>query len=349
MQNSFNKNRNLLATVKAYPMGLALLALCLLGFAFSCSRQAKRENTVVIYVSADRPFSEPVLQAFEKKSGISVKAVYDTEETKSTGLANRLLAEKNNPQADVFWSGESVRTLILKKNGVLAAYNSPSADSIPPTFKDPEGYWTGFSARCRVILCNTNLVKKGESPQSIFDLTDPRWKDKITISDPRFGTMSFQAAALFTILGDEKATKFFRDLKQNGVKVAPSNSDVRRLVENGEVTMGLTDTDDANTAITSGMPVAMVFPDEQGMGTPFMPNMVSLIAGAPHPENGKRLIDFLLSPQAEEMLAKSEAVQVPLHPSSPPPANLPAINSLNSLKLDYAQVAAQLDGVISTL
>ena len=113
--------------------------------------------------------------------------------------------------------------------------------------------------------------------------------------------------------------------------------------------MGLTDTDDANTAITSGKPVAMVFPDEQGMGTPFMPNMVSLIAGAPHPENGKRLIDFLLSPQAEEMLAKSEAVQVPLHPSIPPPANLPAINSLNPLKVDYAQVAAQFDEVISTL
>src|SRR4030095_11441121 len=101
----------------------------LLSSSFACSRESKPENAVVIYVSADRPFSEPVLQALEKKTGIVVKAVYDTEETKSTGLANRLLAEKNNPQADVFWSGESVRTLILKKNGVLASFRSPSADA----------------------------------------------------------------------------------------------------------------------------------------------------------------------------------------------------------------------------
>ena len=327
----------------------ALFAVSLCIFSFSCSQASKQENAVVVYVSADRPFSEPVLQAFEKKSGIVVKAVYDTEETKSTGLANRLLAEKNNPQADVFWSGESVRTLILKKNGVLASFKSRSADAIAPNFKDPEGYWTGFSARCRVILYNTNLVKKEEAPKSVYDLTDSKWKGKITISDPRFGTMSFHAAALFTALGDDKAIEFFRNLKQNDVKVAPSNSDVRRLVENGEVALGLTDTDDANTAIVSGKPVALVYPDEQGIGTPFMPNMVSLIDRGPNPENGRKLIDFLVSPEAEEMLAKSEAVQIPLHPSVPLPANVPKISDLKPMQVDYARVATRLEEVIKIL
>ena len=326
-----------------------LFTVALFAFSFACSRASKPENAVVIYVSADRPFSEPVLQAFEKKTGIVVKAVYDTEETKSTGLANRLLAEKNNPQADVFWSGESVRTLILKKNGVLAPFKSPSADAIASNFKDPEGYWTGFSARCRVILYNTNLVKKEEAPKSVNDLTDSKWRGKITISDPRFGTMSFHAAALFTALGHDKAIEFFRSLKQNDVKVSPSNSDVRRLVENGEVALGLTDTDDANTAIVSGKPVALVYPDEHGMGTPFMPNMVSLISRGPNPENGKKLIDFLVSPEAEEMLAKSEAVQIPLHPSVPLPANVPKISDLKPLQVDYATVAARLDEVIKIL
>jgi iron(III) transport system substrate-binding protein len=315
----------------------------------SCTGQPKHENAVVIYVSADRPFSEPVLQAFEKKTGIAVKAVYDTEETKSTGLANRLLAEKSHPQADVFWSGESVRMLILKKNRILTPYKSPSAELIPATFRDPQGYWTGFSARCRVILYNTNLVKKEEAPTSIYDLTNPRWKGKVAISDPRFGTMSFHAAALFTVLGNEKAIRFFEDLKQNEVRVAPSNSDVRRLVENGEVAMGLTDTDDANTAVVSGKPTAIVFPDEQGMGTPFMPNMVSLIAGGPHPENGRKLTDFLVSPEAEEMLAKSEAVQIPLHPSVLLPPNVPAISTLKPLQVDYAAAADRLEQVIKTL
>jgi iron(III) transport system substrate-binding protein len=327
----------------------ALLTLFMFASLVACTARPKQENAVVIYVSADRPFSEPVLQAFEKKTGITIRAVYDTEETKSTGLANRLLAEKNHPQADVFWSGESVRTLILKKNGVLASYRSTSAEAIPAIFKDSEGYWTGFSARCRVILYNTNLVKKEHAPSSIFDLTDPKWKGRITISDPRFGTMSFHAAALFTVLGEEKATEFFRRLKQNDVKVSPSNSDVRRLVENGEVAMGLTDTDDANTAIVAGKPVALVYPDEQGMGTPFMPNMVSMIARGPNPENGKKLIDFLVSAEAEEMLAKSEAVQIPLHPSVPLPANVPKISDLKPLKVDYATAASRLEDTIKIL
>src|SRR5215216_6556788 len=97
-------------------------------------------NEVTIYVSTDRVFSEPILRAYEQKTGVKVNAVYDTEEAKSTGLANRLLAEKNNPQADVFWSNEPVRTLVLKKNGALAPYRSPSAVGIPAAFKDPEGY-----------------------------------------------------------------------------------------------------------------------------------------------------------------------------------------------------------------
>src|SRR6266566_5411409 len=118
---------------------------------------------VTIYVSTDRVFSEPILKSYEQKTGVKVNAVYDTEETKSTGLTNRLLAEKGNPQADVFWSNEPVRTLVLKKRGVLATYRSPSAVGIPDVFKDPDGFWTGFSARSRVIVYNTRLVKPEEA------------------------------------------------------------------------------------------------------------------------------------------------------------------------------------------
>src|SRR5687767_8039293 len=90
------------------------------------------ERIVTVYVSTDRVFSEPVLKEYERRSGVKVNAVYDTEETKSTGLANRLLAETARPQADVFWSNEPVRTLVLKSRGVLAPYQSASAEGIPP-------------------------------------------------------------------------------------------------------------------------------------------------------------------------------------------------------------------------
>ena len=86
-------------------------------------------RTVTVYVSTDRVFSEPVLKEYERRTGVKVSAVYDTEETKSTGLANRLLAETGRPQADVFWSNEPVRTLVLKSKGVLASYRSGAADT----------------------------------------------------------------------------------------------------------------------------------------------------------------------------------------------------------------------------
>jgi iron(III) transport system substrate-binding protein len=304
---------------------------------------------VVIYVSTDTVFSEPLLRAYEQQTGVNVSVVYDTEETKSTGLANRLLAEKGNPQADVFWSNEPVRTLVLKQRGVLAPYQSPSADGIPDTFKDPQGSWTGFSARSRVIVYNTRLVKPEEAPQSILDLADPRWKGQVALADPRFGSTSFHVAALYVALGDENADEFFRKLKANDVKIVPGNSVVLDLVARGEAKVGLTDTDDVNVAIEDKQPVAMVFPDRDGMGVPVMPNMVSLIAGAPHPEAGKRLIDYLLSQEVERLLAESEAVQIPLHQGVAPPKNIPPISAFKPMTLDYGKAAERVDDVTRRL
>lgn len=108
------------------------------------------EREIVVYTSLDKVFSQPILEEFENKSGIKVKAVYDSEATKTTGLVNRLIAEKDNPRADVFWNSETGRTIVLKQKGVLVPYNSPSATDIPATFKDIQGYWSGFGARCRI-------------------------------------------------------------------------------------------------------------------------------------------------------------------------------------------------------
>src|SRR4051812_9619873 len=109
-------------------LALGLVTALALG---ACGGSISTRREVTAYVSADRPFSEPIIKAYEQRSGTKINVVYDTEETKSTGLANRLLAEQNRPQADVFWSNEPVRTLVLKARGVLAPYHSPSAQGIP--------------------------------------------------------------------------------------------------------------------------------------------------------------------------------------------------------------------------
>jgi iron(III) transport system substrate-binding protein len=337
-----------------------LLACCFLSLCVNCGTQRGTKSAegaganrgareVTVYVSTDRVFSEPVLRAYEQKTGVKVNAVYDTEETKSTGLANRLLAEKNNPQADVFWSNEPVRTLVLKKRGVLASYKSPNADGIPATFIDPEGYWTGFSARSRVIVYNTKLVKPEEAPNSVLDLTDPKWKAQVAIADPRFGSTSFHVAALYAELGDERADEFFRKLRANDVKIVSSNSVVCDMVARGEVKVGLTDTDDVNVALEDKQPVAMVFPDRDGMGVPVMPNMVSLIANAPHIEAGQKLIDYMLSPEVEHSLAQSEAVQIPLREGVEGPKNIAPLKSFKPMTLDYGRAADRVEDVTRRL
>ncbi len=337
-------------TVAVFGLLLAAFALAACGGQPNTANNSTgATNQVTVYVSTDRVFSEPILRAYEQKTGVKVNAVYDTEETKSTGLANKLLAEKNNPQADVFWSNEPVRTLVLKSRGVLAPYQSANAEGIPAIFRDSENYWTGFSARIRVIVYNTKLVKPEEAPKSIYDLADPKWKDQIAIADPRFGSTSFHVAALYAELGDEKADEFFRRLKANGVKIVPGNSVVRDLVVKGEVKMGLTDTDDVNVALEDKQPVAMALPDRDGMGAPLMPNMVSLIAGAPHAEAGKRMIDYLLSAEVERALAQSEAVQIPLRAGVEGPQNIPPVNSFKPMTLDYGKAASRVEEVVKRL
>ena len=133
--------------MKEFVSRIACSLLAILIFSSCGCKGKKPAQEVVIYTSLDKVFSQPILEAFEKETGIDVLPVYDSEATKTTGLVNRLIAEKNNPRADVFWNSESGRTIVLKQKGVLAKYVSPSASDIPSQFKDPDGCWTGFAAR----------------------------------------------------------------------------------------------------------------------------------------------------------------------------------------------------------
>jgi iron(III) transport system substrate-binding protein len=296
---------------------VALVGLLVLGLSLVSCGVSRPDSSVVVYVSVDQLFSEPILAEFEEETGIQVLAVYDVEAAKTTGLVNRLIAEKGNPQADVFWSGEFAQTILLGEEGVLAPYQSPSAAGIADAYRDAEGYWTGFAGRARVILVNTDLVPPEEYPASIYDLLDQRWPgEEIGIAYPLFGTTATHAAALYAALGPEQSRAFFTGLQGKGVQVLDGNSVVRDLVAQGRLAVGLTDTDDACGAIRDGASVAIVMPDqgEGQLGTLVIPNTVALISGAPHEANGRSLIDFLLSQKVAEELLSSGWSQVSLRP-----------------------------------
>jgi iron(III) transport system substrate-binding protein len=255
---------------------------------WSAAETAPQSGQVVVYTSVDDVFARPICERFERETGIQVQLVPNTEETKSAGLLNRLIAEKQRPQCDVFWSGDPIRAAVLKSKGISAPYHSPQAADLPKLYSDPAGHWTGFSCRARVIICNRNLVPQGQEPPSVMDLLDPRFRGQACMANPLFGTTSMHAAALFAELGDDEAKKFFDGFAANGGKILSSNGEVRRRVAAGEFAVGLTDTDDYNVARQEDKPVGVVFPDRDGMGTLIVPNCAVLIAGGPDPENGQR-------------------------------------------------------------
>jgi iron(III) transport system substrate-binding protein len=281
----------------------------------ACAVASPEAKEVVVYVAVDQPFSEPVLDAFEAETGIVVKPAYDVEAAKTTGLINRLMAEKDRPQADVWWSTEFAQTVELADKGVLARYASPSASDIPKPYVDAGGMWTGFGGRARVILVNTEQLSPDAYPKGMDDFllasTSP---DKIGVAHPVFGTSSTHAAALYATLGPEKARAYFVGLRDRGVKVLDGNAVVRDQVADGQLAFGLTDTDDACGAIERGAPVALVFPDQdpQGQGTLIIPNTVALVAGGPHPDAGKALIDYLLRPSTTSDLIAAGWFQLSL-------------------------------------
>ncbi len=299
---------------------------------------------VVVYVSEDQVFSEPILKDFERDTGIHVRAVYDTEEAKSTGAMNRLLAEKNNPQADVYWANEPIRAEVLKQRGVSAPYKSPNAAGIPARFKDPDGYWTGFSARARVLVVNRKVKQK---PDSILAYVDPKWKGRGVIANPLFGTTTSEMAALFTLWGDAKAKDFMTKMKANGVKVSTSNGESADFVAAGECDFSLVDSDDAVNRMRQGKPVEMVYPDQgkDQIGCMIVPNAAVLIQGAPHPEAARKLIDYLLSPKTERKLAFADCAQIPLHTGVQTPKDVRPIEKLKTMKISYAAVAKKMQEI----
>jgi iron(III) transport system substrate-binding protein len=312
-----------------------------------------KNDRVVVYASLDREFAEPVLTEYQKESGARVDAKYDVESTKTVGLTEAIAAEEQNGRArcDLFWNNEILNTLRLKKKGLLQPFHPANGVDYPEAFRAKDGTWYGFAARARVLLVNTKLLPEAERPKHIAELADPKWKGKIGIAKPLFGTTATHATCLFVAWGDEKAKKYFRDLKANEVQVLSGNRQVAMAVGSGTIAVGLTDTDDAMLEISEGSPVAIVYPDraEGELGTLFIPNTLAVIKGAPHVEAAEALANHLLSPDVEAALARGAGAQIPLNPKTPETARVETPKTVTPMAVDWEAAVARWDDVMAFL
>lgn len=275
--------------------GLATLAVC--GFGTSCGPGAGPDGrVVVVYAAQDRLHAEPLLAAFSRSIGIEVRAVYDNEATKTTGLANRLLAERARPLADVWWSNEEMRTRQLEGLGIL------------------EPGWGTFGVRRRVLVCREVDLPSLPIPPSLSALTRPELRGRVAMAYPLFGSTAAHLMMLRQRWGDDVWAAWCEALGANRVLWVDGNSLVVRRVVAGDALLGLTDTDDVEAARREGARVvAIPIPEAEDLQ---LPNTVAVVRGAPHPQAAAALAAFLLSPSTAQVLVDAGAI-------SPGPAPRP--------------------------
>ncbi|MEQ8769097.1 MAG: extracellular solute-binding protein [Phycisphaerales bacterium] len=326
-----------------------LLALvCLAG----CERAASESETpeVVLYSSADDYVLREVVADFERATGIDVRLVGDTEATKTTGLVTRLRAETDDPQADVWWSSEPFGTIALAREGVLdpatAEILGDRRDQWPARLVGRDGSWVGIAQRARVLGYST--TRTPEPPTTLAELTAPEWRGRVGIARPQFGTTRGHMAMLVEAWGPEAFEAWLAAMRDNGLRIYDGNATVVRKIAEGEIDVGLTDTDDVWVAQRNGWDVGYVFEATEpaseatfSTGPLLIPNTVSIVRGAPNPDAARRLAEYLILGPAERILRASDSRNYPVKPEVEPNAEAPSPESPAAAPLD--DVADRVD------
>lgn len=338
---------------------IAAIGLALGGMALAGCGEPREQ--VVIYVSADDYVARPLLAQFEAESGLEVVVRYDTEATKTTGLVNRIRDEASRPRADVLWSSEPFMMAQLADEGLLAA---PPADRLadwPEAWRDAERRWHAFSGRARVIVYAPDRVPAERVPRTWMDLTRPWWKDRIVMADPRFGTTRGHLGAMKRTWDREVMPgyyeAFLEGLAENGIRLLPGgNAAVVDAVASGEADVGLTDTDDVWVVQDRGLAVELVYPrhapdEAPGGGTLVVPNTAALVKGGPNPDAAIRLLEFLLSKEAEIALMRTASRNVPLVHRAALEGDLAeqaaSLAVPDPLRLDYGRASKSMDEAVA--
>ncbi len=291
---------------------LAIMAALLGG----CGGQ--EEPTIIVYCAQDQVFAEPLLAEFTRQTGIKARAVFDNEAVKTVGLANRLLAEKDHPQCDVFWGNEELRARQLADLRVFRATNG----------------FVAFGFRSRRIVVNTNKVSLAEAPRTLAELTNAAWRGKVALAYPMFGTTATHFLALRQRWGDASWQAWCRALQANKPFLVDGNSVVVKLVGQGEAWIGLTDSDDIAGGIHEGLPLAAMPLTPE---TLLIPNTVAVVRGAPHAAEAEQMFQYLQQSEVAERLVKEAALEGAQTGQS------------QGLQVDWTALLADLDSATETM
>lgn len=303
--------------------------------------EAGLSGPLVIYSGRAEPLIQPVLDAFRSQHpGVEIRL----KSGSNSELANALLEERQNPQADIFITTELLTVQALNDEGVFQSYRSAAAAGLPAVFLGPDDGWTGLTRRARVIMYNTELVSVDEAPRSIFELSDPQWRGQIASAGSSNGSMQAQIAAMRQLLGEEATEAWLRDLVANEVTFFGGHTDVRKAVGAGEFKLGLVNHYYYHLQKAEGSPVGIIYPDQEDGQIGLLTNAtaVAIVDGARNVPAAQALIDFLLSEEGQQLFAEANfeyplVAGVALHPEVEP------LENYRLAEVDVAAAALDLD------
>ena len=301
-----------------------IVSLMILSFGFS------KKQVLHMYTALDVNEARIYIDAFEKATGIKVEWV-----RMSAGeVLARIEAERNNPQASVWFGGPAVEFIAAKNKGLLEPYKAPGAWGLPLAYKDPEGYWVGFYIGAIGFASNKDQLKElgVEPPKSWYDLLKPEFKGRISLAYPyTSGTAYTTLITLVALMGEDEAFEYWKKFDKQVHHYNKSGSACVTQVGLGEVTVGIAFAHDiVKKGISKGYPVVLSFPKE---GTGYEIGAMALIKGGPEPELGKKFIDWMLTAEAQNLMKKW--YRIPLNPKAEVAEGAVRVTDLKIVPLDF--------------
>mgnify|MGYP001025032348 FL=1 len=297
---------------------VALLGLMLVLLVFSFAE-------LVIYSSVDEANARKILNAFSKDTGIEVKYIF-----LSSGPAlARLEAEKNNPQADVWFGAPMSNHIIAKERDLTEPYKSTSVYGIDPNFYDVDGYFHAFYMNPLGVGINLKVLEqiKAELPKSWADLLKPEFKNMIQYPNPQTsGTAYTFITGLISVYGEDGAMDYLKKLAKNIQSYTQSGTGPSKAVGIGQAAVAIQFTPAFFEFKEQGYPIEVVFPVE---GVPYESACVSIVKGAAHKTEANTLIDWLLSKKGQQVIVDEKTYFYPVRAD----VNFGSLQPLSTIKL----------------
>lgn len=251
---------------------------------------------LVVYSSRKEKFVKPLVEAFEKETGVKVSLL-------SQANIVRLDAEKKNPQADIFFSNDAGQMEHLRLDGLLEGNDSAALDVIDSRFRAADGSWVGLSARSRIFMYNKDKISESDMPKTLKELADPKWKGTFMITRGGNGSMIAHVAALRAAWGDDATRAWLKAIKENAGAITSGHTDIRRGVGAGKFAFGLVNNYYFHLQLAEPEMnnVAAVYPDQAEGETGIFVNAagVALVKGGPNTTQARAFVDWLLEAEQQ--------------------------------------------------